>query len=164
MIQPFIDAGQYSYVLPLMQGFVGQRSFAVEKYPAFPECVGNASSAVLEMKEMTPESDRRPPEPSVSDSNAQMDGSTGHTVYENISSTLENVKLMISRLQAAMRLGHFLLTLISRRSVKRAGLRYLRRGVDDEGNTANGVETEQILSSTDWSSIQQELFIPSNPR
>jgi len=44
-----------------------------------------------------------------------------------------------------------LLTLISRRSVKRAGLRYLRRGVDEEGNTANGVETEQILSDPEWS-------------
>lgn len=45
---------------------------------------------------------------------------------------------------------NFLLTLISRRSVKRPGVRYLRRGVDDEGNTANTVETEQILSVPDW--------------
>lgn len=44
----------------------------------------------------------------------------------------------------------YLLTLISRRSVKRAGLRYLRRGVDEDGNTANGVETEQILSDSIW--------------
>jgi hypothetical protein len=44
----------------------------------------------------------------------------------------------------------FLLTLISRRSVKRSGLRYLRRGIDDEGNCANSVETEQILSSPKW--------------
>ncbi|KAL2853399.1 SacI homology domain-containing protein [Aspergillus pseudoustus] len=44
----------------------------------------------------------------------------------------------------------FLLTLISRRSVKRPGLRYLRRGVDDDGNSANTVETEQILSVPDW--------------
>jgi hypothetical protein len=44
----------------------------------------------------------------------------------------------------------FLLTLISRRSVKRAGLRYLRRGIDDEGNVANSVETEQILSPQSW--------------
>ncbi|KAG4031786.1 hypothetical protein MFRU_008g01450 [Monilinia fructicola] len=44
----------------------------------------------------------------------------------------------------------YLLTLISRRSVKRGGLRYLRRGVDEEGNTANGVETEQILSDSTW--------------
>ena len=44
----------------------------------------------------------------------------------------------------------FLLTLISRRSIKRPGLRYLRRGVDDDGNTANTVETEQILSNPDW--------------
>ena len=45
----------------------------------------------------------------------------------------------------------FLITLISRRSIKRPGLRYLRRGVDDEGNVANSVETEQILSKEDWS-------------
>ena len=44
----------------------------------------------------------------------------------------------------------FLLTLISRRSVRRSGLRYLRRGIDDEGNCANSVETEQILSSPTW--------------
>jgi hypothetical protein len=44
----------------------------------------------------------------------------------------------------------YLITLISRRSVQRAGLRYLRRGVDDEGHTANGVETEQILSDPEW--------------
>ena len=44
----------------------------------------------------------------------------------------------------------FLLTLISRRSIKRPGLRYLRRGVDDEGHAANSVETEQILSKASW--------------
>jgi SacI homology domain/Inositol phosphatase len=44
----------------------------------------------------------------------------------------------------------FLLTLISRRSVKRSGLRYLRRGIDDDGQCANSVETEQILSSPTW--------------
>ena len=44
----------------------------------------------------------------------------------------------------------FLATLISRRSVKRAGLRYLRRGVDDDGNVANAVETEQIFSTRSW--------------
>ena len=45
---------------------------------------------------------------------------------------------------------NFLITLVSRRSVKRSGLRYLRRGVDDEGHTANSVETEQILSDPSW--------------
>ena len=44
----------------------------------------------------------------------------------------------------------FLLTLVSRRSIKRAGLRYLRRGIDEEGHVANTVETEQLLSSTCW--------------
>ncbi|KAF3481138.1 uncharacterized protein GIQ15_03897 [Arthroderma uncinatum] len=49
----------------------------------------------------------------------------------------------------------FLLTLISRRSVMRSGVRYLRRGVDDDGNTANSVETEQILSSPSWSTTEK---------
>ena len=44
----------------------------------------------------------------------------------------------------------FLITLISRRSTKRSGVRYLRRGVDDSGDTANSVETEQILSKASW--------------
>jgi hypothetical protein len=44
----------------------------------------------------------------------------------------------------------FLITLISRRSTLRPGLRYLRRGVDHDGNTANTVETEQILSDPSW--------------
>ena len=52
----------------------------------------------------------------------------------------------------------FLLTLVSRRSVKRAGLRYLRRGVDDEGNAANSVETEQILSSQTWDTSIDKIF------
>ncbi|EEB13673.1 suppressor of actin, putative [Pediculus humanus corporis] len=40
---------------------------------------------------------------------------------------------------------HFKIILISRRSRHRAGTRYKRRGVDDDGNCANYVETEQIL-------------------
>ena len=49
----------------------------------------------------------------------------------------------------------FLVTIISRRSTKRAGLRYLRRGIDEDGNVANYVETEQILSSQTWDPAQK---------
>ena len=35
--------------------------------------------------------------------------------------------------------------LISRRSSKRSGTRFNARGIDDEGNVANFVETEQII-------------------
>ncbi|KAJ2920989.1 hypothetical protein H1R20_g16104, partial [Candolleomyces eurysporus] len=38
------------------------------------------------------------------------------------------------------------ITLIARRSRHFAGARYLKRGVNDEGNVANEVETEQIVS------------------
>lgn len=40
----------------------------------------------------------------------------------------------------------FTLALVSRRSRFRAGTRYKRRGIDEDGNCANYVETEQILS------------------
>ena len=52
----------------------------------------------------------------------------------------------------------FVLTLISRRSTKRAGLRYLRRGTDDEGCTANTVETEQILSTPIFDTTRDKIF------
>ena len=37
-------------------------------------------------------------------------------------------------------------SLISRRSIKMAGTRYGKRGIDDNGNVANFVETEQIMN------------------
>ena len=40
------------------------------------------------------------------------------------------------------------LVVISRRSKDRAGLRYQRRGIDDEGHVANMVETEMIVRAT----------------
>jgi hypothetical protein len=55
--------------------------------------------------------------------------------------------------------SNLLLTLISRRSIQRAGLRYLRRGVDNDGNVANSVETEQILSSQSWSTSEKEFSL-----
>ena len=39
-----------------------------------------------------------------------------------------------------------MIMLISRRSRFRAGTRYKRRGVDDDGHVANYVETEQIVT------------------
>lgn len=52
----------------------------------------------------------------------------------------------------------FLLTLISRRMNTRPGLRYLRRGADEEGNVANSVETEQLLSSPSWGEESDKLY------
>lgn len=43
----------------------------------------------------------------------------------------------------------FRLTLISRRSRMRQGPRYVKRGVDENGDVANFVETEQILRDND---------------
>lgn len=41
--------------------------------------------------------------------------------------------------------NNILFALISRRSIKHAGTRYNTRGIDDEGNVANYVETEQVF-------------------
>ncbi|QRV87863.1 hypothetical protein RhiJN_15881 [Ceratobasidium sp. AG-Ba] len=52
--------------------------------------------------------------------------------------------------------------LISRLSWKRAGTRFNTRGVDDDGNVANFVETETIFATSDtcWSYVQVRGSIP----
>ncbi|CAK7893625.1 phosphatidylinositol-3-phosphatase Sac1p [[Candida] anglica] len=52
----------------------------------------------------------------------------------------------------------FEFALLTRRSVNRAGTRYFRRGIDDEGNVANFNETEQILTSTSKGSNADQIF------
>src|SRR5436190_5227363 len=115
-MMPFIESCQHHFVLPLMQGFIGQQEFTAESSTKPPEA--KSAQPVLEEQVIgcIPED--------------SMTGSAGKD-------------------------GKFLLTLISRRSVRRPGLRYLRRGVDDEGNAANTVETEQILSTPSWGSADK---------
>jgi hypothetical protein len=121
VLQPFIDAGQTTMALPLMQGFVGQRSFEMDANPPKP-IVGmdGAEKSSMELTDFRVGDSMNDP----------------HSPRSSGSSTSQR---------------HFLLTLISRRSVKRGGLRYLRRGIDEDGNVANSVETEQILSDDSWS-------------
>ncbi len=97
------------FVVPLMQGFVGQRAF---------------------------------------NGNTQLDKPS-----EAVSCTTEDPTSVIEaqgKEKSVPKDSNFLITLISRRSIKRPGLRYLRRGVNDFGDTANFVETEQILSKLSW--------------
>jgi len=110
-----VEAGFTEYVLPIMQGFVGQCEFVVKEES---EVVENASAAEAS-------SDTAPLSATSSEA-AQFDSKD----------------------------KPFLITIISRRSVKRNGLRYLRRGIDENGNVANAVETEQILSTPNWDSEQ----------
>lgn len=115
LIAPFISADRDELIIPLMQGFVGQRTFSIAKTEGKEnDTVGGAA---LNAEEVVA-SQATPAKTELSDS--------GQEQHE------------------------FVLTLISRRSVKRAGLRYMRRGVDDDGNVANSVETEQILSPMTW--------------
>ncbi|KKZ67364.1 hypothetical protein EMCG_01092 [[Emmonsia] crescens] len=111
LMTPFIESGHHSFVLPLIQGFVGQKEFTVTKPAKAP---GAGDATIIPEAEV----DSNAPEVPAAENEGERD--------------------------------RFLLTLISRRSVKRPGLRYLRRGVDDEGNVANSVETEQILSRPAW--------------
>lgn len=111
LMSPFIENGAHGFVLPLLQGFVGQREFTVAGTEQ-----GRSDNPEEQLAEARIVGDRQEKE-----------------AVETTAPT-----------------RNFLLTLISRRSVSRPGVRYLRRGVDDEGNTANTVETEQILSVPDW--------------
>ncbi|GAD95719.1 SacI domain protein [Paecilomyces variotii No. 5] len=113
LMSSLLEAGVHSFILPLMQGFVGQRQFSVTA------------------PEKKPQEEREPGEPAAE---GKVLGETQKA--ESSEKVLEK--------------HDYLLTLISRRSIMRPGLRYLRRGVDDDGHTANTVETEQILSTPSW--------------
>jgi hypothetical protein len=133
IVQPFIDAGQSTFVLPLLQGFVGQRAFQMDTDP--PQAIlgldGPGTKSSMEMVDLSPRISE--------DGNvANADGATGCMPERGRGFRHRDTVKTYS------------LTLISRRSVKRAGLRYLRRGIDDSGHTANGVETEQLMTELDW--------------
>ncbi|TGJ82116.1 hypothetical protein E0Z10_g6638 [Xylaria hypoxylon] len=115
LLKPFTMLGDESLLLPIMQGFVGQRSFIVDRCP--PQLDSQLDS--MEMNDITESMSGSPPQ-----ERASIDLRPSEKKY--------------------------VITVVSRRSVKRAGLRYHRRGVDDEGFAANSVETEQILSTPSW--------------
>lgn len=52
----------------------------------------------------------------------------------------------------------FLVTVIARRNRKYAGTRYLKRGINDEGEVANDVETEQILEEISTSCPEKPII------
>ncbi|KAG5916400.1 hypothetical protein E4U42_007675 [Claviceps africana] len=120
-LDKFIVTGQESVCLPMIQGFIGQRTFTVDREPAQKEEAATDSTEVAKMSAPAPI-----PSSSSSTNLAQ-----------------ESVDLRPSEKK-------YLVTLMSRRSIHRAGLRYLRRGVNEDGFTANMVETEQVLSSPTW--------------
>ncbi|PKS07796.1 hypothetical protein jhhlp_006404 [Lomentospora prolificans] len=122
LLQPFLSIGAESVALPLMQGFVGQKSFVMDSQP--PQ-VDDSEPEAMEMSNLFP-SNSVPTSPP----NEPTKETTERRPTER----------------------DFLITLVSRRSTKRAGLRYMRRGIDEDGFTANSVETEQILSTPSWSS------------
>ncbi|KIY01925.1 uncharacterized protein Z520_02063 [Fonsecaea multimorphosa CBS 102226] len=119
LLGPFMDVRQDSFIMPIIQGFVGQRTFTVTR-----EGSENPQSACVVDAEHDEQS-------------------------AGVQHAINHAKQGLASISTDMQ--SYLLTLISRRSVKRSGLRYLRRGLDDEGNCANAVETEQILSAPDWS-------------
>jgi len=124
LMKPFIEAGQDSIILPLLQGFVGQRAFSIE-------CIeGTETDVVAEAVE------KSKVVLAIQDRAESVEPTGRKSVQED-----------------------FLLTLISRRGINRAGLRYLRRGIDDAGNVANYVETEQVLSPQDWDTTKKTFSL-----
>ncbi|EJD44199.1 hypothetical protein AURDEDRAFT_145215 [Auricularia subglabra TFB-10046 SS5] len=117
MSQPFVDAGLHPYVLPIMQGYIQVSQFAV---PA-PESGPVLGTRVSDSPEPTDEVAAEVAEP-VTEPKAP-------ELPEGEPESVVSVDYII----------------ISRRSRDRAGLRYQRRGIDEDANVANFVETEAIL-------------------
>ncbi|KAG5995375.1 hypothetical protein E4U52_008415 [Claviceps spartinae] len=121
ILHNFIAVGQDPVCLPIIQGFVGQRTFAVDSDP-----VQTGEDATESVQPINTTSSASVPTASPSSEIAR-----------------DSVDLRRNEKK-------YLITIISRRSVQRAGLRYLRRGINEDGFTANMVETEQVLSSPTW--------------
>ncbi|KAI5290412.1 hypothetical protein KEM54_001610 [Ascosphaera aggregata] len=121
LMQPFIESGQHDLVLPLIQGFIGQHEFVAQRDVKTQESETMAMPATI-VNDASPSDEDFP---------AQVGAIPPNELHRSRGTNL-------------------LVTLISRRSIKRPGVRYLRRGVDDDGNVANTVETEQILSTPSW--------------
>ncbi|KAF4125668.1 hypothetical protein GMORB2_0912 [Geosmithia morbida] len=119
LMLPFLNAGHESVSLPLLQGFVGQRSFIVDSNPPQVDDLGVESVELSNLQSPAPVGSTSP--------EADDDGDVRRRDSEK----------------------SYTITLISRRSTQRAGLRYLRRGVNQDGSVANMVETEQLLSPTE---------------
>ncbi|KAI1860676.1 hypothetical protein JX265_002834 [Neoarthrinium moseri] len=128
--KPFASANQ-DLLLPLMQGFVGQREFIVDRNP--PQVDSDKAPESLELSDWTPSGSAAASPPPERQERASVD-------------------LRPSEKK-------FLITIVSRRAIKRAGLRYLRRGIDEDGYAANGVETEQLLSTPSWSDSNIFSFV-----
>ncbi|KAK4203268.1 putative recessive suppressor of secretory defect [Triangularia verruculosa] len=111
VMRRFVEAGADGLVLPLMQGFVGEREFVVDRNPPQEDGEEGGKESV-EMDDFSPGEEK-----------GEEEGGLGTGKGER----------------------RFTAVLISRRSIKRAGLRYLRRGIDEGGWVANGVETEQLV-------------------
>ncbi|OBS28994.1 hypothetical protein FPOA_02929 [Fusarium poae] len=120
LLQPFTSSGQDCLALPLMQGFVGQKTFIVDNQPPQSDDKGKDS---VELSDLSPTKE--------------------HSEFPGFGSSRASIDLRSSERK-------YLITVISRRSTKRAGLRYLRRGIDQDGFVANMVETEQLLSAPTW--------------
>ncbi|KAK7517557.1 SacI homology domain-containing protein [Phyllosticta citriasiana] len=142
--RPLMEAGQHSFVLPLIQGFVGQRAFSVNYSSTSQGSVVGASSEPEEVIATQNEAIKEPSSPKP--------GSPART-----KSTLASPQVTSLSVGKSIQ-KDFVITLISRRSVERAGLRYLRRGVDEDGHVANSVETEQILAPPSWDSTQARIY------
>lgn len=130
LLQPFEEANESALLLPLMQGFVGQRLFVMDRDPPQMDDSDATAPHSVELSAWKSRQDS-----SLDPDNPPSDGDLRPSEQK------------------------FLLTVVSRRSTERAGLRYLRRGIDDEGNTANGVETEQLLSTADWTDGRVHSFV-----
>ncbi|KAI6249877.1 Phosphatidylinositide phosphatase SAC2 [Erysiphe necator] len=136
LLKPFINAGYTSFSLPLMQGFVGQREFSMKLNPT--EQISNLDGLGNMSNKLSQWSSKRRRSLHCKQNDSQ------------------DLNLSMQECSEAKHTHKdFLLTLISRRSVRRAGLRYLRRGVDENGYTANFVETEQVLSDPEWISSRR---------
>ncbi|KAL7269433.1 hypothetical protein RUND412_007909 [Rhizina undulata] len=184
LLKPLIDTAFYSsmFILPIMQGFVGQRTFtasltsaaaaAPQTKPLPPPIKPKPSSLRSPSPSQSAKPNPPPPPPPRRTSSTlslplppplppRRSSSSIDLLSSPISQTYETSPLppLLQREKRESHEEEYTITVISRRSIRRAGLRYLRRGIDDSGATANTVETEQLLADSTWNNVFSFLQI-----
>ena len=121
------------WILPIIQGFV-----QIEK--CFFDL--NETSPVGSYKDF-PSQQQQPTNGIVSNANSGNKAGVVAGIGDKPIKAGDNQTLLGSFLEGR---DYYLMTLISRRSRFRAGTRYKKRGLDEDGRCANSVETEQIFT------------------
>ena len=144
-----IASFSHIWILPIIQGFVQIEKCFFDLNESSPVGSGHQKAFPVSQQQQTNETI----EASVVDNNRKSNNLSDQLSVSKITNLIANDQLKQHQSKELLTTSFpledrdfYLMTLISRRSRFRAGTRYKKRGLDENGRCANYVETEQIFT------------------